>query len=311
MASDPYAFTVFTATFNRAHTLQRVYDSLEKQTFRDFEWLVIDDGSNDGTDALVEAWQRRADFPVRYKWQPNRGKHIAFNHGVREARGNLFLQMDSDDACVPSALERFLYHWEAIPPDQKPAFSAVTALCKDQNGRLVGKKFPRDVTDSDSLEIRYRFGVTGEKWGFHRTDVLRKYPFPEGVPGTHLPEGIVWSQVARKYKTRFVNEVLRVYYTDQPSLTHGGAPGRDAAVGQIAQLMTLNHDLDYLKYAPLEFCRAAARYVRFSFHVGTGIQEQVAQITNALGKVLWVLGLPVGIAVYLRDRKRFGHEPWI
>jgi glycosyltransferase involved in cell wall biosynthesis len=306
MASDAYTFTVFTATFNRAHTLQRVYDSLEKQTFRDFEWLIVDDGSNDGTDALVEAWQRRADFPVRYKWQPNRGKHIAFNHGVREARGKLFLQMDSDDACVPSALERFLYHWEAIPPDQKPVFSAVTALCKDQNGRLVGKKFPCDVTDSDSLEIFYRFGVTGEKWGFHRTDVLREYPFPEGVPTGCVPEGIVWSQIARKYKTRYVNEVLRVYYTDQPSLTRAGAPGRDAAGGQMAQLMKLNHELDYFKCAPLEFCRAAARYVRFSFHYGMGIQEQVGQITNALGKVLWVLGLPVGIAVYLRDRKRFG-----
>jgi hypothetical protein len=172
----------------------------------------------------------------------------------------------------------------------------------DQNGRLVGKRFPQDVTDSDSLEMRYRFGITCEKWGFHRTEVLREYPFPEGFSGRYVPEGIVWSQIARKYKTRYVNEVLRIYYTDQPSLMRGGAPGRNAAGGQLAQLVALNDEVGYFRYAPLEFCRAAARYVRFSFHVGTTIPEQVARMTNTLGKALWFLALPVGIALYARDR---------
>ena len=57
-----HVFTVFTATYNRAHVLHRVYDSLRAQTFRDFEWLVVDDGSTDGTGALVEGWRAEADF---------------------------------------------------------------------------------------------------------------------------------------------------------------------------------------------------------------------------------------------------------
>ena len=61
-----HVFTVFTATFNRARVLHRVYDSLRAQTFRDFEWLVVDDGSTDGTGALVAAWRAEADFPIRY-----------------------------------------------------------------------------------------------------------------------------------------------------------------------------------------------------------------------------------------------------
>jgi glycosyltransferase involved in cell wall biosynthesis len=302
MRSDDHTFTVFTPAYNRAHTLHRVYESLAHQTFRDFEWLIVDDGSTDQTAALVRAWQGIAPFPIRYYLQANRGKHVAFNRGVREARGTLFLTLDSDDACVPTALERLLWHWQSILEEERAGFSGVTALCVDENGQLVGRRFPRDVMDSDSLEMRYRFKVTCEKWGFHRTDVLRQYAFPEDVPGRYVPESIVWCQVARRYKTRFVNETLRIYYTDQPSLMRSGTPGRAVAGARLAQLATLNTDLDYFKYAPLEFCRAAARYVRFSLHTGASLGEQWRQITNAAGRTLWLLALPVGLAIYAHDK---------
>ena len=82
-------------------TLYRVYDSLVSQTFRDFEWLVVDDGSTDGTKTLVSDWCEEADFPIRYLYQPNKGKHVAYNHAVPNAGGTLFLTLDTDDSCVP------------------------------------------------------------------------------------------------------------------------------------------------------------------------------------------------------------------
>lgn len=133
-AGYQYKFTVFTPTYNRVQTLSRVYESLQVQTFSDFEWLIVDDGSVDRTRELVEGWQMEACFPIHYLWQENQGKHVAFNYALQEARGELFLTLDSDDACVPEALERFYFHWNAIPENRKGQFSAVTALCKDQNG---------------------------------------------------------------------------------------------------------------------------------------------------------------------------------
>lgn len=158
-----YTFTVFTPTYNRAHTLHRVYESLALQTLRNFEWLIVDDGSTDNTKELVDKWQNQAGSPIRYIRQDRQGKHVAFNRGVREAYGELFLTLDSDDACVPGALERFKYHWDAIPADKRRAFSAVTVLCKDHHGKPVGTRFPCDPTDSDSLEIRYKYKVKSEK----------------------------------------------------------------------------------------------------------------------------------------------------
>ena len=107
---NDYIFTVFTPTYNRAHTLSRVYKSLADQTFKNFEWLIVDDGSTDGTKVLIEKWTEEASFPIRYFYQENQGKHIAHNLGVKKARGELFLSLDSDDTCVPEALERFNYH---------------------------------------------------------------------------------------------------------------------------------------------------------------------------------------------------------
>lgn len=296
-------FTVFTPTYDRVHTLPRVYHSLQVQTYRDFEWLIVDDGSTDNTEEVVRGWQQQADFPIRYFWQPNRGKHVAFNHGVTQARGELFLTLDSDDACVPEALARFVHHWEAIPASRRQQFSAVTAHCMYQDGRLVGTSFPHDITDSDSLEIVYRFKVRGEKWGFHRTDVLKQYPFPE-LEMTYMPEGVIWGKIARRFKTRFVNEALRIYYTDQPSLTRGEGrnAGRGALGGRFQHLTILNEATDYLLYSPVEFYRSGVHYVRFSLHSGLGLRQQLTDVRSTHGRLLCAAALPVGIAVYLRDR---------
>jgi glycosyltransferase involved in cell wall biosynthesis len=95
-----YLFTVFTPSYNRARTLPRVYESLQRQTLRNFEWLVMDDGSTDDTRQLVTRWQAESNFPIRYIFQENQGKPAAFNHGVQEARGKLFLTLDSDDGGI-------------------------------------------------------------------------------------------------------------------------------------------------------------------------------------------------------------------
>jgi glycosyltransferase involved in cell wall biosynthesis len=308
MGDAACTFTVFTPTYNRAHTLGRVYDSLCRQTYRSFEWLIVDDGSTDGTQALVERWQRDATFSIRYLGQENMGKHVAFNRGVRDAHGELFLPFDSDDACVPEALERFKHHWDAITPDRKTDFSAVTCLSMDHEGTLVGTRFPHDVTDSDSLEIRYRYRVTGEKWGFHRTDVLRQYPFPESVQQQFVPEGIVWSQIARRYKTRFVNEALRIYYTDQPSLVHSVPPGTNAMGARLYYLSVLNEEGDYFRHAPLQFFRSAALYARASFHLGAAVREQASALTTPFGRVLWACALPVGFGAYVWEASQLARR---
>jgi glycosyltransferase involved in cell wall biosynthesis len=301
-------FTVFTATYNCAGTLHRVYDSLCRQTFRDFEWLIVDDGSTDKTEDLVRQWQGQSNFLVHYYRQANQGKAVAANYAAQKANGLLFLPLDADDACVPTALERFHFHWRSIPEAQQPTFSAVTALCMDENERLIGTRFPRDIMDSNSAEIRYRYHVRGEKWGFQRTDIMREYLFPTDISYRAIPESIIWNAIARKYQTRFVNETLRIYYqrhyrnSKQRNQFIATAAVRDPYGHAVWHQAALNNDLKWFRYSPLEFTRNAAHFVRFSLNSGVSFLEQYSALTNWLAKTLWLIMLPLGLLVHWRDR---------
>ncbi len=294
--SYQYVFTVFTPTYNRAHTLYRVYKSLKAQIYRDFEWLIIDDGSIDSTCMLVKQWQKEAELPIHYIWQENQGKHVAFNRGVQEAKGELFLTFDSDDACVPEALERFNHQWHSIPEDERDKFSAVSALCVNQHGKLVGNAFPFDALDSTSIEIHTKYQVFGEKWGFHRTDVLKEFPFPEISGETFITEGIIWNRISLKYKTRFVNEKLRIYYEDMvDSLTTSSVKVR-AKNPKGARL----YYKEYMKL-PISIkwkMRNFINYIRFSFHARINPRQILLESDY---KILALMLLLVGYLFYKRD----------
>lgn len=203
-------FTVLTPTYNRAHLLPRAFESLRAQTFGDFEWLIIDDGSNDGTAELVASWS--ADFPIRYYWQPNRGKHAAMNFGLGLLAGELICQLDSDDQCAPRALELFDLHWRHIPNPQ--GFAAVSGLCLDGDGKVVGPLYPSSPFDAMNLKQLALVG-NAERWSAIRSDVWKQYRFPEFPGERYIAEGSVWARMLSRYAVRCVNEPVRIY-TPQP-----------------------------------------------------------------------------------------------
>jgi glycosyltransferase involved in cell wall biosynthesis len=292
-------FTVFTPTFNRAHLLGRAFQSLKEQTFRDFEWVIVDDGSTDETRDMVSHWIKEANFPIAYIWQPNSGKHVAINRGVELANGKFFVILDSDDWLVPTALERLLYWWESIPLQLREKYTGVAGLCSHPSGEIVGSPFPAPVIDSNAIEIRTKYRVKGDKFGMNRTDVLKEFPFPENL-GKFVTESLVWNRIARKYITRFVNEVF-AYKEYQPE----GLSARSVEIRAKSNLAARTY---YREFVELEgFCipfwdrlRACVNYVRFSLHGRVPLKEQYVGINK---KGLFLLSLPIGLMVYLRDKR--------
>jgi glycosyltransferase involved in cell wall biosynthesis len=305
-------FTVFTPTRNRGHVLDRMYDSLAAQTFRDFEWLVIDNDSDDDTAALVERWQREASFPIRYIRQPNRGLQVSWRRALDEANGELFLQTRAADALRLDALERLIAAWEAIPADVRDRFSAVSGLAEDEHGKLIGTPFPTSPLDSDSIELRYRYKVQGDKFGFQRTDVLRRHPVPivEGYSG-YMPESIVWRAIAREYRTRYINERLRIYYQDQTTSLSRPREPRENAVGSFLDAeATLNHDSRWFGRAPVELYRRAVKYAWSGFHTGRSAAEQWRRLTNPTARLLWLAAVLPAALLYAADATGLGGLLW-
>ncbi len=298
-------FTVFTPAYNRAHTIARAYDSLKSQTFRDFEWIVIDDGSTDNTAGIIRQWQQEADFPIIYRYQANSGKHIAFNCGVQMARGELFLIIDSDDGFLPGALESMLKWWNDIPANERTGFTGVVTLCQYEDGHICGQPFPASPLDTNALDLKFKYKMRGENWGFHRTAVLQAYPFPEDEKVRFIPENLIWDDIARRYKIRCINEPLRIFYQDSANQVTKAAPRKKALVKNYF-LQFLNRDFDYFFYDPVTFAKWATLYVRYSLHLRDWRYMDPARFNRAGVFLLCCLAVPPGVAFYLWDLAKYG-----
>jgi glycosyltransferase involved in cell wall biosynthesis len=292
----PPLFTVFTPTFNRHHTLPRVYESLSSQTYTSFEWIIVDDGSTDGTRDLVRNWEQSAAFPIRYIYQENMGKHRAFNKAVIMANGSLFLTLDSDDSCVPETLEQFAEHWNAIAKEKRASFSGVMVHCMDPSGKIIGNRFPEASIDSLPLEMNRKYDIRGEKWGFHRTDILRQFPFPEFVGEWFIPEGIVWNRIGAAYQMRYVNEALRVYH----QTPHGLATQSRRIRIQCPQGTRLYYQEALSR--PYRFrtrVKHCLNYIAFSLHANIPFGRL---LKDSGCYAMTTIFLPIGYLVYLSDR---------
>lgn len=201
--------TVFTPTYNRAYILEQLYRSLQRQSCQGFEWLIVDDGSTDDTEVLVQGWIAQDNaFPIRYYRQENGGKHRAINAGVKLAQGELFYIVDSDDWLPPDGIQRTIRWAGTLPDDGKERFCGVCGLKAYSMVEVVGTTFSGDWIDCTCLD-RDANGISGDKAEAFFTDIMRKYPFPEFEGENFITEAVVWDRMAADgYVLRFFNEII-------------------------------------------------------------------------------------------------------
>lgn len=302
-------FTVFTPTYNRAHTLRRVFDSLCLQPSELFEWLVVDDGSTDDTSPVLEELARAAPFHVRVIKQPNGGKHRAHNAAVNAAIGELTVILDSDDELAPGALETILTNWQGIPEGERKGFAGIIGHSTDATDRLVGLRYPSSRIDGRFFELTASGVMVGEKLPCYRTDVLRSFPFPEDLePSGQIPPGLVWVLIGTVYEIRCIDVVVRIYHRDPSdvcALTNiYRQPGGNAR-GQMEYFrIILNLSRRYWPRFLVIFAKVAANYVRYALHSGYAIPRQASQLKGSLARTLWIAALPIGGAAWVLDRFR-------
>lgn len=215
-----YKITVFTPTYNRAYILEALYRSLQRQTCTEFEWLVVDDGSADGTEELFRKWMAEENpFPIRYHRQENGGKCRAINTGLGLARGELFLNVDSDDYLTEDAIEKIL-RWEAaLPRDQK--FCAVAGNLGTAPDVTPNTPLPGEYYDGNAFD---RYGIVeGERALAFYTRVHRQYLYPDCPGEKFMTEAVTWNRMANDgYKIRFHNDIIWIYEYKEDGLTNAG-----------------------------------------------------------------------------------------
>ena len=202
--------TILTATYNRYNTLLRLYDSLESQCNKDFEWLVVDDGSSDDSILLLNALRFVASFPVRVLHQNNSGKHVAINNGVSVITNDWVFMVDSDDFLPPDAVEMFF-------SDLKRSNNKFVGYCyrkADVFGEIVGRKIDNSINDF-SIMTPTQAGnfYSGDLAYVFMTSILAKYPFPTFIGEKFVPELLVWNRIADEGDIAFYHHKI-IYFCE-------------------------------------------------------------------------------------------------
>ncbi len=212
--------TILTPTYNRRNTLPALYESLAKQTQKDFLWMVVDDGSSDGTQELVQGWAGVSEFPIQYFYQDNGGKHTALNSGIGTVRSDLIFIVDSDDTLPEEAVETILrYHRKYAGTKGLCGYSFLRCY---PDGKVNEGYYPEDERIDTYVNARINAGIGGDKAEVFYTEVLKQFPFPVYEGEKYVPEDLVWVQMSGPYRMVHINQCVYISEYLEGGLTRSG-----------------------------------------------------------------------------------------
>lgn len=287
--------TVFTPTYNRAYTIKKLYNSLLGQTYTCFEWIIIDDGSIDETEALVSSFIRERKIDIHYIKRRNGGKHRAINQGVKEARGELFFIVDSDDLLPSDAVEMLYHYYEKVRKDN--TFAGISGIRVNTVNERIGGELNMNYIQASSLDLRMKYGIRGDLAEAYKTSILEKFPFPEYEGEKFCPEALVWNRIAQRYKLLLFNKPVYICeYLDD------GLTAKIAKVRMQAPLASMDTyaELSSFDIPEMQKMKASVNFWRFSFHSDMRLKDRIKRI----GYVKSFFSIPIAFLMYLYDKKK-------
>lgn len=302
------SLTVFTPTFNRAHTLGRVYNSLLNQTEKDFIWLIIDDGSNDNTKELVQRWVDENKIKIEYYYKTNGGKHTAMKMGWEKANTKYLLAIDSDDELTPDAIEVFNQIWKNIEREGlEDSFAEVSGLTHTTDGKLIGDFFfPANTSYADSFwhEMVLKNKNNNEHIGCWNLAKLRdcavihdKFWLSDRV--NLIGEGVLWARIGRKYKARYLNKGLRIYHFDAGESYMRTTDKTKAHYNNLVfNKYFLDENLDHFFWNPKYFFNLILKFIVSSIELKISPIEIMKEVKTNRFKLAYLLCWPIGLAAW-------------
>ena len=300
--------TIITPTYNRAKTLPKVFESLLNQSFKDFLWIILDDGSTDNTHEVVQNFQLlNPFFEIIYKKDKNRHKFLTVLEGVKMVKTPYFMVIDSDDIYPENSLEILISEVEKI--DNQDSYISVMGLSADENGHIVGDQYPKNGFDGSILEMRYKYKVRGDKFGIFITQTYQReiagkdYSQYEGKG--YIPQSVIFNDYdAKGVKTRFINKVVRFYLKDEDdtaSVSNTRWSGKNLFGLTEGHLSFLNAYGNQLFSYPKALIRNVIGYQIYALKSGRKTSTILTEIKNPLIKILGFFALPFSF-IYQKNK---------
>ena len=193
------------------------------QTFKNFEHIIVDDGSTDNCAKLIMDYLNQAQFPVIFIKKTNGGKHTGTNIAWKLASGKYVVNLDSDDELLPHALQFMVGMWSELPKEQRDNYWCVQARCANQiNNEMVGQPYPENINRLPEKKLKKVIAkVKGDKIGMQRLDILKNNLYPEMEGINFVTENLIWQKLEARYKTYYSNEIVRIYYINEGDCLSG------------------------------------------------------------------------------------------
>ncbi len=191
--------TIFTPTYNRINILWKAYESLIKQTKKDFIWLIVDDGSTDKTEEVVQKWKNEKKIEIHYIKQKNSGKHVAHNTAVKNCKTDFMLILDSDDYLSTNAIE-ILEKECAIISEMENISGIIGNRYDSKSKSVIGTKLPENIKYASGIELYQRYKFRGDTLRLYKTKILKKYLFPVIKEEKFIYENVVFDKIDKYYK---------------------------------------------------------------------------------------------------------------
>jgi glycosyltransferase involved in cell wall biosynthesis len=284
--------TIFTPTYNRSYIINQVNKSLLNQTNKDFEWLIIDDGSNDGTESLINSFIKENSISLRYFKQNNGGKHRAINKGLTLAEGELFFIVDSDDYLTKNAISLISEYHEKLFDDT--TLAGVSFRRGYNEKEPIGSKVLFNDFKSNVFDFRYIHKIKGDQAEVYKTEILKNYNFPDYKNEKFCAEGLLWNRLGLKYKILWTSKIVYICNYLEDGLTSKTIKNRKKSP---KYSMLYYSELEKYRIPYIQKLKANINFWRFSF-------ESKDSIVNKLKRVdilISLLGFPIGVLMYLKD----------
>lgn len=306
--------TIVIPTYNRVKTLPRTLDSLERQTVKAFKCIIIDDGSTDGTEALVENMKATLSFPVEYYYQENQGVLSARLHGYERAETEMIMSLDSDDEITENAVEVLLRVWDSIPAQKRVCYCGVLCLVRNSETKEIhGGCFPEDINTCPHKRYLKRIW-RGERFGIMRKEMIleeyKEFEMLKKMSDTKfVSEGVLNLKYELQNRFYCVNFPLRIYHTEgNDSLCRGGLTKETCWISYFGYTYTLRTYLPDRRIPFSRYFRSAMYTVKFALLMKKRLIKVYKDVGNLPNKLMLTLSLPFGVGNYCLGRKISGTE---
>lgn len=264
--------TILTPTYNRANKLNNLYQSLQAQTDKNFEWLVVDDGSSDNTKSFIDKISQKSAFTIRYIYKENGGKHTALNVGIKEIENDLTFIVDSDDTLTADAVEQIAHYYNKYK-NKVNDICGFSFLRQYPDCKINGTPFLKDEWKTDHITARINSGdFNSDKAEVFLTDSLKEFPFPEFKGEKFLGEDLVWLRMARKYDFIYINKPIYISdYLDDGLTKNRRVHNINSPIGCTERAKEFLHSDIKLKYR----IKPSLQYLIYGKFAGKKISELI------------------------------------